>query len=97
LHPHGSALLFSDGGQAYSAAHGKTDSACGSRFWFGDYGGEFVGSTIEEGKEAWVEGDLDLELVAAAERKTRDGARVILYKKSVDGALIWQATQIRFR
>jgi hypothetical protein len=64
----------------------------GSRIRFGDYGQEFVGSTVEGGKEAWAKGDIDLGLVAAAERKTRDAARVSLYKKGTEGALIrWAA------
>jgi hypothetical protein len=43
-------------------------------------------------KEAWVEGDLDLGLVAAAGRKTRGAARVSLYKKGIEGDLFWQAS-----
>jgi hypothetical protein len=43
-----------------------------------------VGSIFEGGKEAWVEGDLDLGLVVADDRKTRDAGRVSLYK-GIDG------------
>jgi hypothetical protein len=53
----------------------------------GNLWGAFVGWN-----EAWVEGDLDLGLVAAAGRKTRGAARVSLYKKGIEGDLFWQAS-----
>jgi hypothetical protein len=43
-------------------------------------------------KEAWVECDLDLGFVVAAGRKTRDAARVSLYKKGIECDLFWQAS-----
>jgi hypothetical protein len=49
-------------------------------------------------KEAWVEGDLDLGLVAAAGRKTRGATRVSLYKKGIEGDLFLAGlTQLTFR